>query len=83
MPLHVVASWLIRGCFMVPWWFLGGLPYLVNLGGAMASQRERKGTVNNSKWSPNKTNATQMEPQLDQKGANQSENCSKHMPWSV
>jgi hypothetical protein len=33
-----------------------------------ASQRERKGTVNNSKWNQNKTNATQMEPKEDQQG---------------
>jgi hypothetical protein len=48
-----------------------------------ASQRERKGTVTNSKWSPNRTNTTQMEPKGTQKSANRRKNCSKIMPWSV
>ena len=48
-----------------------------------ASQRERKGTVTNSKWSQNKTNTTQMEPKGDQKGANRRKSCSQIMPWSV
>ena len=48
-----------------------------------ASQRERKGTVHNSKWSQNKTNTTQIEPYGDQKGAIRRKSCSKIMPWSV
>ena len=40
-----------------------------------ASQRERKGTVNNSKWSQNRTSTTQMEPKGYQKGASRRKYC--------
>ena len=46
------------------------------------SQRERTGTVNNSKWNQNKTSTTQMEPKENQKGANHRKLGFKIMPWS-
>ena len=88
VPLRAHREGRVRktGCLVV--FFQGSLlkvfqKVLSEIWEPKASQRERKGTVKNSKWSQNRTNTTQMEPKEDQKGANRCKSCSKIMPWSI